>query len=137
MKEVIEKFQCPGCIYGGDINCGNFKDKGNKCLNHKPGTMRLGIGKIFLGLPIGFDRLGVYPDMLLYIFENKAQLIEEWGDYDIYNVPVWKHKDKEGVIFIRGLLPRKNEPFLHIILEGNLEDFSGIEITEEMRGKMS
>ena len=62
-KKMIEEFQCPGCVAGGDIECGECKLKDEHgyvcCGGHVLGTM-LGLGNnIALGLPKGFNKPGI------------------------------------------------------------------------------
>ncbi len=66
-KQMIEEFQCPGCVAGSDTNCEEFKveeenkieeERTFKCVNHCPGTRILGLGRIYLGMPKGFNRVG-------------------------------------------------------------------------------
>ncbi len=59
-KSMVEKFQCPGCVSGSNTKCGSFKLEepyGFHCSGHVPGTTFMPGGRIFLGLPKGFDKL--------------------------------------------------------------------------------
>lgn len=79
IKEAIEKYQCHGCVSGCDISC--FEEDGinesASCGRHTAGTLVMGIGKIFLGMPTGFNRLG-HPyenpkaNLRIAIFETRA-----------------------------------------------------------------
>lgn len=62
-------------------------------------------------MPVGFNRLGQHPEMSLIIEKTFVK------EYDMWNIPVWKHLNENGHTLVRGLRPRKNEPFLHIYLE--------------------
>ena len=96
-----------------------------ECDKHVVGTTILGLGKIFLGMPKGFDRLGQCDNTKIYIFET---LKDGWV-YDKFNIPVWKYKDELGHIIVRGISPRINTPFIHVFLEDCLSKIDCIEIT--------
>jgi len=130
-KQAIEQFQCLGCVCGSDISC--FEKSDNlACGRHVPGTRISGIGRIFLGMPKGFNRLGSFQDMEIHIFQN---VTTGWG-YDKLNRPVWKHLTKDGFVLVRGLSPRRNFPFLHIFLNEDISnkdmrDIDCLEIVQE------
>ena len=122
VKEAVQEYQCPGCVNGPFPECykPSSEDAGS-CLCHCVGTMISNIGKVFLGLPKGFNRLGVCDKMPLSILTMI--------DYDKFNMPVWKQIDKHGNTLIRGLCPRINQPFLHIFLGDCRGYIKGYEIT--------
>jgi hypothetical protein len=136
-KINIERYQCPGCVVGGDIDCYECEDTyGIQCTRYVCGTMIVPIvGKIFLGMPKGFCRLGEDRNQKIQIFNDYKHLKEGWT-YGTYNVPVWKYKDEHENILIRGLSPRINKPFLHIILEDCFDEIDCIEITEDEINEM-
>jgi hypothetical protein len=139
LKIAVEEYQCSGCIVGGDISC--FKHNINKpgigCTEHMAGTLILPIiGKIFLGMPVGFNRLGSFSEMKPLIFTTFEDFQKTWGNYNTFNIPVWKYVSKENHTFIRGITPRRNEPFIHIILENCLDKIDCLEITQEMQNNM-
>lgn len=124
-KEAIERYQCPGCVRGHDISC--FEARGSlECGKHVAGALSPGAGSFFLGLPNGFNRLGINKTKV-YIFES---LKDGWG-FDVFNVPVWKHLDKHGSTLVRGISPRINAPFLHIFLEDCMDEINCLKITDE------
>lgn len=127
IKKAIENYQCAGCMVGGDTSCFHTDNIGIGCGQHYSGTSIGGIGKIFLGLPKSFSRLGDSKDMRPKIF-NK---FSEYGNYDKWNVACWKYKNEEGHTLVRGLMPRRNEPFIHIFLEDCLDKVNCYELTEE------
>lgn len=134
VKKAIERYQCSGCISGSDTSC--FKENeiagGVGCGKHLSGTTIIGIGKVFLGLPKGFNRLGRLGDMKPIIFNNFKEFSESgWGSYEKFNRPVWKHLDEHGNTLVRGLMPRRNEPFLHIFLENCIDKIDCLEISQE------
>ncbi len=110
MKKWVKEYQCPGCLNFPET-CYETRSNNIACKNHVPGTIQSNVGLLFLGLPKGFCRLGVYRGMQLQFFE-----LFDPHYYDIYNIPVWKYKNENGHVFVRGLMPRLNQPFLHIYL---------------------
>lgn len=127
---MIETYQCPGCCIGGDVEC---VETGHnlECSRHVPGTIGGGIGIFFLGLPKGFCRLGVSvsENYKIHIFKNLESV---WGKgYDKFNIAVWKHLDEHGNTLIRGLLPRINQPFIHIIIGDHVKKINCYEITKK------
>lgn len=128
VKKAIEEYQCSGCISGHNIECFEKCDTGIGCGKHYAGTHIMPmVGKIFLGLPKGFNRLGKTDDMKPYIFND----LNGCGKYDKFNIPVWKHLDKNGNTIVRGLKPRLNTPFIHIILKDSLSEIDCLEITNK------
>ncbi len=99
------------------------------CGKHYAATYISSIGKILLGLPKGFCRVGnLEGEFRPTIFETFDS--SDWGNYDMWNVPVWKHLTKEGHTLVRGISPRINSPFIHIYLENCLDKINCQEITE-------
>ena len=88
-EEMIKKFLCPGCVSGEDcldIQLIKFNDEqtGFNCLNYCAGTRILGLGKIFLSMPKGFNRVGNNPAVEVRLFLEGNKPI-----WDNLNVPVW------------------------------------------------
>lgn len=135
IKKVIEEYQCLGCVCGCDISCfEKNENEGIGCGKHHAGTIMFpGVGNIFLGMPKGFNRLGEYTKLKPNIYETFEG--STWK-YDTWNVPVWKHLNKNGHTLVRGIMPRKNEPFLHIFLENCIDKINCIEISEDMINEM-
>ncbi len=130
--KFIKNYQCSGCIKGSFPECFTENTNGGiGCENHFAGTGIMGLGKIFLGMPKGFNRLGECDKMKPYIFETFKS---GWG-YDMFNVPVWKYL-KDGHTFVRGISPRINTPFIHVYLENCIEQIKCLEITEEELSNM-
>ena len=128
IKEAIEKYQCCGCVCGSDTKCYKQDNVGVGCAKHVAGTLVSGIGKIFLGLPKGFNRLGFQNDMKTQVFTTLEEQQEVYA-YDKFNVPVWKYFD-EGVVLVRGYLPRLNQGFVHIILNVDIDCIGGLELNK-------
>lgn len=129
IKKSIEEYQCSGCISGCDISC--FKPNkiaGIGCGEHYAGTMATGIGSFFLGLPRGFNRKGEQKDLKPIIFDKFED--STW-EYDMWNIPTWKHLNENGHTLVRGMMPRRNENFLHIYLENCIDKINCLEITKE------
>lgn len=122
--EAVKKYQCPGCVYGSDTSCYEKNEEGMGCGKHGAGTMlrtETGLISLFLGMPKGFCRVGpttkrIEERLKIIIFETWKEKHRQWGEYDKFNVLVWAY-EKDGVTFIRGLSPRINRPFLHVVLE--------------------
>jgi hypothetical protein len=133
-KKAVEEYQCSGCISGSDVSCFSPNENGEVgCGKHHAGTMILGLGKVFLGMPKGFNRLGQHNELKLNIFE-KFESSEE--RYDIFNIPAWKYLSKDGHTFVRGIMPRVNRPFLHVFLENCIDKINCLEITQKDLDKM-
>ena len=113
MNEMVENFQCPGCMLGSDTKCGKFKDEGKGCESHTPSTRFLGMDvMIALGLPKGFNRVRELNDGHEG-WKHKVQLFPagEALNYDHLNVPVWAITE-DGFTFVRVYLPRLDLPLL-------------------------
>jgi len=139
VKDAIEEYQCPGCMAGSDITCFKKDDEGlsSACGNHRAGTAAVGIGKFFLGMPKGFNRLGAGfggdKNLRIDMFETYDDSWAKNDDagYKKWNIPVWKYKNKNGHTMLRGLSPRNNSSFLHVILEDCMDKFDCLEITQD------
>ena len=138
IKKAIIEYQCPGCIVGnGPEECFKQSEFSVSCDNHRAGTAIMGIGKIFLGLPSGFNRLGSDlgggENMKIEMFKSfeSANKNHLWK-YNKYNIPVWKYLNNNGHTLVRGLIPRLNLPFLHIYLEDCRGQIDCFEVDQEM-----
>ena len=138
VKKAIEEYQCAGCMKGCDTSCHKPDEtEGIGCGAHHAATIMLGAGKLFLGLPKGFNRLGWLGALSGNDFRPKIfEKFTKEDKYDAFNVAVWKHLDEHGHTIVRGLRPRKNEPFLHIYLENCMDKIKCHEITKEETEKM-
>lgn len=135
-KQAVEIYQCPGCVVGCGTKCFEPDVESVGCKKHVAGTTILpDIGRIFLGMPNGFNRLGSSDSLRISIFEGVSKAEGGWGfgrtGYGKFNVPVWKHLDEHGNTLIRGISPRINWPFLHIYLGDHRECVECFEITTE------
>ena len=136
IEDAIQTYQCPGCVSGDYPKCFEQGDT-DECSNHTAGTNIFpAVGRIFLGLPKGFCRLGVCLDTKIKLFERFEEFQATWGDYDKFNIPVLKHLDKHGNSLVRGLTPRLNYPFIHIILGNALDKINCLEITNQDIGEL-
>lgn len=121
-KEMIEEFQCPGCVAGMDVKCGAFKlqvDYGFTCLGNVPGTTKMPGGTFALGLPKGFDKIGDARGKT-----TKEPYIRLWGrgtkpEWDKLNVAVWG-LEKDGYLFVRTWSPRINKTYVDVISGGTM-----------------
>ena len=84
------------------------------------------IDKIFLGVPAGFNSLGAQPNMQLNIFATLEDTV-----FNKLNIPVWKFKDDNGYVIVKGMCPRINENFLYIFLEDCFDQINCLEITQQ------
>jgi len=134
IKELVEKFQCPGCVAGMDIECGSFKladdinDGACQCVGHVLGT-HMGLGNpVALGLPKGFHKPGWYRNgedpnggwkhrnqMEIRLWETGTA--PEWNNL---NVPVWA-MEQEGYLFVRTYAPRINGSWVDVIEGGTMD----------------
>lgn len=120
--EMVEKFQCPGCVCGSDTKCGKFKqDSHGACANHVLGTFMLGVGHIALGLPKGFNKSGMElggmrssSHLPIRLWESGKRLV-----WDKLNVPVWA-MEQDGYLFVRTFIPRRSMHFVDVVKGGNL-----------------
>jgi len=127
---AIEEYQCPGCVCGYNVECYE-KSEDLACKKHCAGTTIIPVvGRIFLGMPKGFNRLGSIDDMVINIFEN----VEDGWGFDNLNVPVWKYLDGEGNTLVRGFSPRINKPFLHIYLGDHMKEIDCLDIKNDLNG---
>ena len=123
MKELVELYQCPGCVCGSDYSC-YAKGFSHACEKHVAGTTIMGLGKIALGFPKGFNRVG--DGVQIDIFLNKGAF-----EYNALNVPVWKRLDENGNTLVRGLSPRINKTFLHVYQGDVMAKIDCFEVTDD------
>jgi len=133
-KNAIEEYQCSGCVCGSNTTCFKPDDDGVGCGKNVPGTTVFPTGRIFLGMPTGFNRLGYQKELRIKIFDSISKDDGGWGfgqyGYGAFNVPVWKYLDPHGNTLVRGISPRINNPFLHIYLSDQREDIDCLEIND-------
>lgn len=128
IKKAVETYQCPGCVTGSNISCYESVYK-VECENHVAGTtIQPYVGRIFLGMPKGFNRLGPDDEYKIYILETLASC--EWYKTK-FNIPVWKYLDRQGNTLVRGISPRLNKGWIHIFLEDCRDKINCIEITNK------
>jgi hypothetical protein len=143
-EEMIEKFQCPGCVHGPDpATCPAFEMRemdlgGFKCDGHARGTaMMTGLGASFLvslGLPPPFHTADMdkrNSNLLVLIDEKGGQ---EWLTpgtkvdevdgvkrtiKDSQNIPVWKMR-YEGCTLVRIARPATCR-FTTLVIDGDVD----------------
>lgn len=113
IKNAVKEYQCPGCVCDCTdlslyINGSVFE---YACKKHVSGTTLSNIGKIFLGLPKGFCRLGFQEKMSIHIFKDMIEHDKSWAFDRPFNIPVWKYKNEFNHILIKGFQPRLNQAF--------------------------
>tara|TARA_Y100000310_G_scaffold56232_1_gene51651 strand:+ start:51068 stop:51547 length:480 start_codon:yes stop_codon:yes gene_type:complete len=128
---MIEKFQCPGCTCGcGVEECDNFKfdtvqPDWFKCKGHSAGTMLMPGGKIALGLPKGFNKVGALTNSMMdddhttniRLHENIETAESIWDDQ--LNLPIWA-MEEDGYLFVRTYQPRINMGWIDIVKGGTM-----------------
>ena len=124
IEDMVEKFQCPGCVCGMNTKCGVYKYDPDlmRCVSHVLGT-QLGLGNhVALGLPVGFNKPGYCDDgegtrnkidVRLWV----AGTHPEWNNL---NVPVWALV-VDGYLFVRTYAPRVNFGWVDVIEGGVLD----------------
>lgn len=135
--KMIEELQCPGCTLGANTLCDSFEEEEGplnhpyfKCRNHSAGTRLLGVGKILLGFPRGFNRIGESTAAEVVRFFEKVE--DSWGT-DVNNpfdFPVWKAKH-DGRVFLRVVSPRVGRVQIHAIdSEDGFKDIDCRDVTD-------
>lgn len=127
---LVEKFQCPGCMLGSDTECGSFKlndalGAGASCKPHVAGTVFMLGGRVYLGLPKGFNKAGPLVDRDAF-YEGAKNNIRLWTfgthpEWNNCNVAVWAMDgvdDYAGFLLVRTMLPRIGLNFIDIIEGG-------------------
>lgn len=125
-EEMVKEYQCSGCVNGPHPECFS-KGDGEGCSKHCAGTnIYPSVGRIFLGLPTGFNRLGPCDEhMKITMFKS----VDAGWAYDKFNIPVWKHLDTFGNTLVRGLSPRISCPWIHIFTGDVRGDVDCLELT--------
>ena len=129
--EMVGEFQCPGCTCGGKNtmdDCGNIEQSHGMpwtCSNHSAGTMMFPGGKIMLGLPRGFNKVGLNRSAFSDKQHNPIRLWPKDGHppkdfWDHLNVAVWA-TEENGHLFVRTYSPRINVNWIDVIEGGTLE----------------
>jgi hypothetical protein len=130
--KMVKNFQCAGCV-NGETGCYlsyEYTTENIACKMHTPGTIIFPGGKVFLGLPKGFNRVGNAENHKIHIFESYESLHEIW-EYDKFNIPVWKYYWKEhDVTLIKGMMSRTATIFTHIVKGNCLDKINCYEVTE-------
>lgn len=124
IKDMVEKFQCPGCVAGSNTQCGIYKYDPDemKCVSHVLGT-QVGLGNhVAIGLPRGFNKPGWSRDR--HITRNTID-VRLWTagtkpDWNHLNVAVWA-LEKDGFLFVRTFAPRVNMSWVDVIEGGTFE----------------
>lgn len=133
-RKMVHEIQCPGCIQGCDpatckkLDLREYADDWGtlfRCDSHRPATFVSGIGRIMLGLPRGFCRMGAQWEAFLGLSDRPpgAGFIRLWEKdkapaFDVFNVPVWA-LEKDGYLYIRTYMPRVNWTVVDVIEDGS------------------
>lgn len=124
-KTMIEEFQCPGCVCGGQIkDCDAFTlERGSegfnwfRCSGHVAGTRMYPGGRFVLGLPKGFCKVGEL-DKEAHGATTNIRLWRKGTKpvWDRCNVPVWAME--KDFLFVRTYMPRVNIATVEVIEGG-------------------
>jgi hypothetical protein len=125
LKEMVEKFQCPGCVGGSDTSCGHSEITEYCCERHVMGTSINAAISFALGLPKGFNRGGLCQSGERIRYHNKMWIQFYPANvspptYDYLNIPVWCH-EKDGYLFVRCVAPRTGDIITQVIEGGKAE----------------
>lgn len=123
---AVQEYQCVGCVNGPFPTCYKRGQQGVECSAHVAGTRIAGLGRIWLGLPKGFCRLGPNEHSRVWMHDT---LTDE--QFDMWNRPVWKHLNANGHTLVRVFVPRLNDSQVYIFLENCLDRIDCMEITAE------
>jgi len=125
-KQMVEEFQCPGCVSGGNTKCGQYKPNDDPlcggCLNHVLGT-QIGLGNpVALGLPKGFCKSAVNwdttPPERRFKMNIRLWLQGTHPGWNHLNVPVWVLEQRDGFLFVRTFCPRVDTSYVDVIEGG-------------------
>lgn len=138
--KMVEEFQCPGCVLGHNTACGKLKlqpipglgdGEVARCDSHHAGTMVFPGGSIFLGMPKGFNKVGLNmfsgrPEAHKAIrlwpmsvdLDGNMKVSAKPSDWNKFNVPVWA-MEQDGYLFVRTYCPRTNVNFIDVIEGGS------------------
>lgn len=123
--KMVQEFQCSGCTCGSSPEDDCFELKtipncGSCCKKHSAGTFVLGAGRVYLGMPKGFNKVG-----LDQVGNERVHAIrlhyETKPKFDHLNVPVWAMK-QDGYLFVRTYCPRINQTYIDVIKGGKMSD---------------
>jgi len=118
--EMVEKFICPGCLHGINIQCGKYELSAlvGRCSAHVIDTHDQIKGYFMPGLPDGFNRVGMeMPElsnndrMLVICWPLDSHMHLVWNNF---NVPVWA-KEEGGFLFVRTFRPRINRGSVDVV----------------------
>lgn len=127
-EQMIEQFQCPGCVAGMDINCSSYEvdtsdPRCGGCVGHVLGT-QIGLGNpIALGLPKGFHKPAtnwdVKPPRRRFKMRIRLWLKGSNPDWNHLNIAVWV-MEEDGFLFVRTFAPRVDMTGVDVIEGGTL-----------------
>lgn len=133
---MIREFQCPGCACGTypDDGCPAYKLEedyaGEKpytfhCGGWHPGTRQGGVGRIALGLPKGFTRIGAVDLEIMKHYIRLYENPENRAEYNRFNIPVWAMEHRadngENYLLVRVYSPRNSWHYIDVIKDGKME----------------
>lgn len=129
--KMIEEFHCPGCVCGSNLKCGAFKFRTEiapyawfRCDAQAPGTRVFLGGLSHLGMPKGFNKVGPREDGESTNVRLALDAPPTNTAWDKLNVAVWAMV-KDGFLFVRTFVPRRNFGMIDVIRDGKLSDVPG------------
>src|SRR5579859_4241236 len=97
IKKAVEEYQCPGCTVGHNTSCFERNEYGSGCGKHSAGTFISFVGRIYLGMPKGFNRLGKGEECPVKIHRTlKDAKAESSNIFGKFTVSVWKYLNEKG-----------------------------------------
>lgn len=134
--QMIETFQCPGCQFGENTECGSFKMQelhnphcgdfpaAFRCESHLTNAITMGGGRLNIGLPIPFARVQYRAASPTKDIPTNIRLLTEasknYDYWDMFNVPVWAMV-KGDYLFVRTYSPRTDQTYVDVIHEGTMD----------------
>ena len=120
MKQLIEKYQCPGCSNGYSTRCGRFKENNNNsntCFNYHPEIFDHK-EITFPGLPLGINKIPKRKGSLRIWEENTKP---EWNEF---NAPVAMKQHGNNLI-VKTIMPKTMITFVDVIqnADNNLVEY--------------
>lgn len=122
VHDAIKQFQCVGCVSGPDpATCPAFKPSAfhDGCESHCAGTTVMPGGRINLGLPKGFDKVGALPEG--QHTNVRLYLISASVPWNYLNIPVWYQFDGTWT-YVRTACPRIGQQYADVFLGDRTAD---------------
>jgi hypothetical protein len=130
MKEIVERYQCRGCVSGSYGECFEQSYYYNlSCENFVVGAPKTPKWEVLPTLPNGFNRITDKTEIGIYDHFEPSE-------FDQFNIPIWKYLSPEKHTYVRGLSPRVSRLFIYIYTIDVLSQIDCVEITDKMIEEM-